>query len=94
MKRLHAIVEGRVQGVGFRQWTCRKAQALGLTGWVRNLEDGRVELVAEGGQDEVFALLESLRQGPPLARVSHVTQELTDLTQAEFTHFELRRDLE
>lgn len=93
MKRLHAIVEGRVQGVGFRQWTCRNAQTLGLTGWVRNLEDGRVELIAEGRQEEVDALLEDLKQGPPLAKVSQVTQELTDLTQPEFAHFELRRDL-
>jgi len=72
MKRLHAWVSGRVQGVWFRAWTQRKARELGLTGWVRNLPDGRVEVVAEGPQPQLEAFARWLWQGSPLSRVSDV----------------------
>ena len=66
---------GRVQGVGFRRFVRRAAQDLGLTGQVRNLPDGRVEIEAAGAPDRLDALRERLRQGPPGARVTHLEEE-------------------
>jgi len=70
MQRL--LVTGRVQRVGYRDWTVRNARELGLTGWVRNLSDGRVEVLADGDEDSLHRLLEALRTGPRLATVEHV----------------------
>jgi acylphosphatase len=72
MHRLHAVVRGRVQGVGFRYFVARQARSLGLLGWVRNMADGAVEVEAEGPRALLDALLEELRHGPPGARVSGV----------------------
>jgi acylphosphatase len=66
------FVSGRVQGVSYRDWVVRTAQRSGITGWVRNLKDGRVEIFAAGEDAALDALLEGARQGPPLARVDHV----------------------
>ena len=66
------VVEGRVQGVGFRYFVMREAQALGLAGWVRNLPDGRVEVLAAGDAGLVDALEGRLWHGPPHARVTAV----------------------
>ena len=66
------LVSGRVQAVSYRDWTVRTAQRLGLKGWVRNLNDGRVEILADGEEEAVSALVEACREGPPLARVEHV----------------------
>lgn len=71
--RQHVHVSGRVQGVFFRDFTRRKALALGLAGWVRNLADGRVEAVLEGEPDAVHTMLDLLRKGPPQARVEDLT---------------------
>ena len=71
-RRVHAIVSGRVQGVSYRACTADEASALGLTGWVRNLPDGSVELEAEGSDDAVAALLAWCEKGPPAARVTKV----------------------
>jgi acylphosphatase len=65
-------IAGRVQGVGYRDWVVRTAQRLGITGWVRNVRDGRVELVASGEEAALGELTEACRKGPPLARVDHV----------------------
>ena len=70
--RLEARVLGRVQGVGFRASVQWKAHELGLAGYVRNLWDGNVEVVAEGPEDDLKALLEYLRHGPRMARVDSV----------------------
>ena len=74
---LHAWIEGRVQGVGFRYFVQDNAQALGLTGWVRNSGEDQVEVWAEGPQLELDSLLALLRRGPRSAYVSDVriTQE-------------------
>jgi DNA ligase D-like protein (predicted 3'-phosphoesterase) len=72
---IRAVVGGDVQGVGFRAATVRAAGDLGLKGWVRNGQDGRVEVHAEGSQDAVKELLRFLRSGPPLARVHDVRVE-------------------
>jgi acylphosphatase len=66
------LVSGRVQRVGYRDWTIRNARQLGLTGWVRNLSDGRVEVLADGDEDALHKFLEALRAGPRLATVEHV----------------------
>ncbi len=72
---LHAWIEGRVQGVGFRFFVQDHAQALGLTGWVRNTGDDQVEVWAEGPQPELDKLLTLLRRGPTSAYVSDVRLE-------------------
>jgi acylphosphatase len=65
----HIVVEGRVQGVGFRAWVAREAASRGLAGWVRNRRTGAVEAVFEGPPDTVSAMVEACRTGPPAARV-------------------------
>jgi acylphosphatase len=67
--RVRVFVGGRVQGVAYRFFAEKYAIALGITGWVRNLPDGRVEVLAEGPGADVEAFLERLREGPRLARV-------------------------
>lgn len=66
-------VRGRVQGVGFRDWTVARAGVLGLEGWVRNRPDGSVEAVIAGDEAAVSAMLEAFRHGPAPARVAEVT---------------------
>ncbi len=63
------VVRGRVQGVGYRYFARRSAQALGLSGFVRNLPDGSVEVLAEGGEDALARLEQALREGPAFAAV-------------------------
>ncbi len=70
--RARLLVAGRVQGVAYRQSAVDEARRLGLAGWVRNLPDGRVEAVAEGGRAQVEALVAWCRRGPRLARVDDV----------------------
>ncbi len=66
------VVQCRVQGVGFRWFVLRQAEALGLVGWVRNQDDGSVEVVARGAAAAMGQMEEALRHGPSGARVSHV----------------------
>jgi acylphosphatase len=70
--RAHVLVEGHVQGVFFRAETREAAQRFGVTGWVRNLHDGRVEAVFEGGEEEVERAVAWCHKGPPHAVVTHV----------------------
>ncbi|HZV48176.1 MAG TPA: acylphosphatase [Candidatus Dormibacteraeota bacterium] len=72
MARLHAVVRGFVQGVGFRYFVLDRARAAGLRGWVRNRPDGSVECLAEGPRPVLEALIEDLRTGPRPARVTGV----------------------
>ena len=88
-KRIHAIISGRVQGVFYRASTAEEAKKIGLTGWVRNLTDGRVELVAEGSKDQINSLLIWCRNGPPLAVVDTVNAEEEAPTN-EFNNFFIR----
>lgn len=71
-KGVHLFIEGWVQGVFFRYYTREKAKELGVTGWVRNLPDGKVEVVAEGEEEAVDSLVKWCYQGPPSARVYDV----------------------
>lgn len=72
MARLHVVIGGRVQGVGFRYSTSRQAQSLGLAGWVRNREDGRVEAEFEGDRAVLEQMLEWCWSGPAFAHVTQV----------------------
>ncbi len=87
--RLHAIVHGRVQGVSFRYYTRRRAGELGLRGYVRNLGDGTVEVVAEGPRPALDRLLSFLHTGPPAAIVTQVDVHWAAPT-GEFSRFEVR----
>ena len=83
----HLLITGRVQGVGFRFYTQRKARELGLTGWVRNCRDGSVEAVIQGTAEAVETLIAWARRGPPSAVVAAV--RVTD-TSGDFVSFETR----
>ncbi|TXL74597.1 acylphosphatase [Vineibacter terrae] len=72
---VQARIRGRVQGVGFRDWTVRRARALGLRGWVRNRVDGSVEALFVGPRPIVDHMLADCRRGPSLARVDAVDAE-------------------
>ena len=76
---LHAFVSGRVQGVWFRQSTKEQALSLGLKGWVRNLNDGRVEVLAAGEEKAVRQIEAWLAQGPELANVAEVISEYSEV---------------
>ena len=73
-KRL--IIRGQVQGVGFRDWMTARAAALGLSGWVRNRDDGAVEALVAGDPAAVEELLRACRRGPRLARVTSIEEDL------------------
>ena len=85
-----ARISGRVQGVGYRDWTRRKAAGLGLSGWVRNLANGDVEALFSGPSGAVDNMLAACRRGPQLARVDAVTVAETD--EAASGPFSVRRD--
>lgn len=91
-RALHAVVYGRVQGVGFRAFVVAHARALGVTGWVRNLPQGQaVEVWAEGPTPSLVRLLALLRRGPPLAGVERVEEEWA-LPTGEWEGFTIRYD--
>ena len=69
IKRVRVTISGRVQGVGFRYFTQREGERLGLVGWVKNLSNGDVEAEAEGDEAQVDAFVEAMRRGPPASRV-------------------------
>ena len=80
---IHFQVRGRVQGVGFRWFVQREAAGLGLHGWVRNTEDGDVDVVASGTADELERLRTSLRRGPRGSRVDNLLEKHLPETEAE-----------
>ena len=88
-ERLHAVIEGRVQGVGFRAFVQHNAATLGLRGWVRNKWDGTVELVAEGERQQLDRLLGAIRRGPRSANVTRVATTW-DSGSGEFHGFTVR----
>ena len=81
-------IDGRVQGVGFRDFMLRRARALGVTGWVRNRMDGSVEAVVQGSVEAVDQMIALARQGP---RSAHVTEVRVSDADGQFTAFEMRR---
>jgi acylphosphatase len=90
MGRARVVVSGRVQGVGFRQHAVEQAQRLGLTGWVRNLPDGRVEALAEGEKAAVETLVAWCKRGPRLARVDEARVSW-EPHRGEFADFRIAR---
>lgn len=72
-QKVRVLIAGRVQGVGYRFWTVNQAQKLGLNGWVRNLQDGRVEAVFEGDAQTVEQMIQACHSGPAAAIVQNVT---------------------
>ena len=86
--RVHLIIEGRVQGVWFRDSTRKEATRLGLFGWVKNRRDGTVEVLAEGPEDQVKELVSWCHDGPPFAEVSHVHESREEWT-GEFRSFDI-----
>lgn len=87
-ERIHLLIQGRVQGVGYRMSAQWKARELGLGGWVRNSGDA-VELVAEGPGDALDAFIAWCRSGPPMARVSDV-QIAREAARGDLSSFEVR----
>jgi len=89
LAQLRLTVRGRVQGVGFRFSTWDEAQSLGLTGWVRNLASGEVEILAEGREDRLELLARWAHDGPRAARVTSVHEEWAQHT-GQFERFTVR----
>ena len=87
--RVHLFVSGTVQGVFFRAHTQENARGLGLTGWVRNLRDGRVEIIAEGPKEKIEKLIEWCHEGPPSASVTDVKTEWLNAT-GKPTNFDIK----
>ncbi|MFU0504596.1 acylphosphatase [Pseudaminobacter sp. NGMCC 1.201702] len=81
-KAMLVRIEGRVQGVSFRVWTRDEAERLGLTGWVRNENDGSVAALIAGSDAAVSTMLQRFRLGPPGASVTSVTSDEADADQA------------
>jgi len=88
MKRIHAIVSGKVQNVGYRSWVARLGNLEGLSGWVKNLNDGSVEMVAEGEKEDLQILLDRLWDGPGAAQVDDIETDWQEVTD-EFVDFEV-----
>lgn len=86
MERIYLHIFGRVQGVGFRWHTARRAGELALKGWVRNCPDGSVRAVAEGPRDRLQVLVEWINRGPDRARVDRVESIWGEATE-EFEQF-------
>ncbi len=87
-KRAHLFIKGRVQGVCYRAFTSDTANSLALSGWVRNLHDGRVEAVFEGGDEDVTSIVDWCHDGPPGSSVSGVDVKWEE-HKDEFKGFEI-----
>jgi len=92
LARLHAVVSGHVQGVGFRAFVRDRAEELDLTGWVRNTYDGDVEVLAEGPREDLERLRDWLQTGPRGCFVTHVSQEWQEPS-GEFEDFLVTRTI-
>jgi acylphosphatase len=86
--RVRLMIEGRVQGVWFRESTRQEAERFGVHGWVRNRREGTVEVVAEGPEENVRKLVAWCHHGPPAARVARV-HETAEIFQGEFISFDV-----
>jgi acylphosphatase len=87
MKKMHAYVSGKVQGVFFRSNTADIANRLGVKGWVRNLTNGKVEVFAQGPEDKLSELLKWLHRGSVFSKVEHVNHEISDTDEETFRNF-------
>jgi len=89
IRRYHLIISGKVQGVGYRMSALEAAQSLNLSGWVSNLSDGRVEVIAESEQEKLEQFVTWAKQGPVYANVTEVKLEELAAT-GEFIGFNIR----
>lgn len=86
----HLLFTGNVQGVGFRAYTRRAARTAGVTGWIRNLTDGRVEVLLQGDSERIDGVIQQIAGGPPTARVESMIVD--DMDPGEIFHqFTIRR---
>lgn len=92
MRTVHLLIEGRVQGVGFRAFVEREAVGRGLTGWVRNLRTGAVETMFSGSPEAIEAMIEACGRGPSASRVAAVyrVSDVEDGSAGTFQSFEVR----
>ncbi|MGF7087313.1 acylphosphatase [Kroppenstedtia sanguinis] len=90
LKRMHLIVHGRVQGVGFRYYTQKVAQEHGILGWVKNRSDATVEIDAQGPAEMLEPFLKAVQKGSPASKVSRIQREQRNPT--HFHTFEIRYD--
>ena len=88
MKSVQIIISGHVQGVFFRESTKRKANELGLVGYVENLDNGNVEVVAQGDEDKLNELIKFIKKNPGKSKVENI--KITDKTTENFKTFEIR----
>lgn len=89
LKKLHAIVHGRVQGVGFRYSTINKARQLRITGYARNMFDGNVEVTAEGPYAKLKSLLAWLYKGPPMSHVTNIDYNFSEYS-GDYNNFSIK----
>lgn len=78
MSARRVVIDGRVQGVGYRDWMVREAARLGVHGWVRNRRNGTVEALVAGEEAAIQALLSLCRRGPPAAQVTSITEDFAE----------------
>ena len=89
LQKAELVISGVVQGVGFRYFVYRIAQQLGVVGWVRNLPDGRVQVVAEGDRCLLESIIEELKVGPRMAHISNVAVKWSEAT-GKYRSFEVQ----
>ena len=89
MKRFNLKISGRVQGVGYRYFTQRTAEELGVCGWVKNLPDGRVESEVQGDSDKLELMLQTLKRGPSFGYVSDIVKNEIPFESSD-SEFEIR----
>lgn len=89
IKHYHLLISGRVQGVGYRASACDKGQQLGINGWVKNMPDGRVEMIIEGEQLKLEQMIAWAKQGPRFADVSHIDISEQSVT-GKLSEFQIR----
>jgi len=90
LKQVHIYIKGDVTGVGFRAWTKIQAKIIGVTGWIRNKEEGFIEAQIQGDEDKVNQIIELIKKGPPISHVSDIQlfwQEPKEI----FDGFEIRK---
>ena len=88
---IHVTIKGRVQGVGYRNWAYSQAKLLKLTGWVKNLPQGDVEIAAEGPEGALQSFLTFLKTGPSLAKVTSVDARWSSAQKSQYPDFQIKR---
>ncbi|MGM0431356.1 MAG: acylphosphatase [Spirochaetota bacterium] len=89
-RQIRILLQGRVQMVGFRYFAVQQARQHNITGYVRNLSSGDVEIVAEGESEQLDAFLSAVKQGPPAARVDQCDVQQLTPESTHYTHFSIR----